>query len=65
MLSTCESHEMSQVVEDFEWTRDYHRGDLTLAAYRLQISESALERMLYRAKHKGYHVGKFHRLAHD
>jgi lipocalin len=56
---------MSQVVEDFEWTRDYHRGDLTLAAYRLQISESALERMLYRAKHKGYHVGKFHRLAHD
>ena len=50
---------MSDVVEDFEWTRDYHRGDLCLAASRLGLSEDALEQMLYRARRKGYVVGQF------
>ena len=52
---------MSDVVEDFEWTRDYHRGDLSLAAQRLGMSVDALEQMLYRARRKGYAVGQFHR----
>ena len=52
---------MSDVVEDFEWTRDYHRGDLSLAALRLGMSEDALERMLYRARRKGYAVGQHHK----
>ena len=64
MLSTTDrraGHAMSDVVEDFEWTRDYHRGDLWLAALRLGMSEDALEQMLYRARRKGYAVGRFHR----
>jgi len=54
-------HAMSDVLEDFEWTRDYHRGDLSLAAHRLGLSVDALEQMLYRAKRKGYAVGEFYR----
>ena len=64
MLSTTDrraGHAMSDVVEDFEWTRDYHRGDLSLAALRLGMSEDALERMLYRARRKGYAVGQLHK----
>jgi lipocalin len=56
---------MSDVLEDFEWTRDYHRGDLSLAAHRLGLSADALEQMLYRARRKGFDVGEFHRLVHD
>ena len=57
---------MSDVLEDFEWTRDYHRGDLSLAAHRLGTTEGALEQMLHRARRKGYAVGEFHRSgAHD
>jgi hypothetical protein len=59
-------HAMSDVLEDFEWTRDYHRGDLSLAAHRLGTTEGALEQMLHRARRKGYAVGEFHRSsAHD
>jgi len=58
-------HAMSDVLEDFEWTRDYHRGDLTLAAHRLGLSVYALEQMLYRAKRKGFDVGAFHRRTDD
>ena len=52
---------MSDVLEDFEWTRDYHRGDLGIAAWRLQMTEDALEQALYRARRKGYEVGPFRR----
>jgi hypothetical protein len=59
-------HAMSDVLEDFEWTRDYHRGDLSLAAHRLGLSADALEQMLYRARRKGFDVGEFHRpVIHD
>jgi len=51
------------VLEDFEWTRDYHRGDLDLAAQRLGMSVDALARALYRAKNKGLDVGQFYRPA--
>jgi hypothetical protein len=54
-------HAMSNVLEDFEWTREYHRGDLGIAAWRLQMSEDALEQALYRARRKGYEVGPFRR----
>jgi len=56
---------MSDVLEDFEWTRDYHRGDLSLAAHRLGLSADALQQMLYRAKRKGYAVGEFYRSVVD
>ena len=59
-------HAMDEVLEDFEFTREYHRGDLGIAAWRLQMSEDALEQALYRARRKGYAVGEFHRSgAHD
>jgi len=58
-------HAMSDVLEDFEWTRDYHRGDLSLAAHRLGLSADALQQMLYRAKRKGYAVGEFYRSVAD
>jgi len=54
-------HAMSDVLEDFEFTREYHRGDLGIAAWRLQMTEDALEQALYRARRKGYAVGEFHR----
>jgi len=58
-------HAMNDVLEDFEWTREYHRGDLGIAAWRLQMSEDALEQALYRARRKGYAVGEFHRSVAD
>ena len=54
-------HAMDEVIEDFEFTREYHRGNLGIAAWRLQMSEDALEQALYRARRKGYAVGPFHR----
>jgi len=58
-------HAMDEVLEDFEFTREYHRGDLGIAAWRLQMSEDALEQALYRARRKGYEVGEFHRRVAD
>jgi len=59
-------HAMDEVLEDFEFTREYHRGDLAIAAWRLQMSEDALEQALYRARRKGFTVGEFRRSgAHD
>lgn len=47
---------MAEVVEDFEWTRPYHRGDVELAALRLGMSPTALEQALRRARRLGHHV---------
>lgn len=44
---------MQEVLEDFEWTRPYHRGDLDIAAWRLGMTKNALEQHLSRARRRG------------
>jgi len=44
------------LVEDFNDTRGYHRGDIDLAAHRLGIDVGTLDMRLRRARALGYEV---------
>jgi hypothetical protein len=45
-----------EVLDDFLWTWDEHRGDVLLAAMRVDMKPESLSRALYRAKRRGYSV---------
>lgn len=51
---------IEHLLEDFEDTRDYHGGDVIVAAARLGMTVTALERALHRAKADGHDIA-FHR----
>lgn len=44
-----------EVLDDFLWTWDAHRGDVLLAAMRINMKPESLSRALYRAKRRGYY----------
>ena len=46
-------HKSSDVLSDFERTRDVHGGVISKAASTLGMTEAALQRALYRAKKAG------------
>ena len=50
---------VERVVEDFEFTRCDHDGDIFLASRRLGMRADALARALYRARARGLDVGFF------